>query len=193
VQHLPNPEPGPAANWPCDRPIKPTPPFIPRHEGIGYVEKLGAGVTTRAARRGTPLPTVVGTAPDPHPLQLVPGAGELADDERAAQVAGTGSHTLVRVDGTPTVGPVTAEFDVFMHGTVFLDIIFTGLPTLPAAGTEVWAKDNTHNLWWGEDSDGGAEGQGWLWPGSVGGSFDPELAYLAAHDTRVGARPALGQ
>jgi len=34
---------------------------------------------------------------------------------------------------------VTAEFDVFMHGTVFLDIIFTGLPTLPAAGTEVWA------------------------------------------------------
>lgn len=98
------------------------------------------GVTTRAARRGTPLPTVVGTAPDPHPLQLLPGAGELADDERAAQVAGTGSHTLVRVDGTPTVGPVTAEFDVFMHGTVFLDIIFTGLPTLPAAGTEVWAK-----------------------------------------------------
>jgi hypothetical protein len=88
---------------------------------------------------------------------------------------------------------VTAEFDVFMHGTVFLDIIFTGLPTLPAAGTEVWAKDNTHNLWWGEDSDGGAEGQGWLWPGSVGGSFDPELAHLAAHDTRVGARPALGQ
>ncbi|MCH6164748.1 PfkB family carbohydrate kinase [Pseudonocardia alaniniphila] len=26
-----------------------------------------------------------------------------------------------------------------MSGTVFLDIVFTGLPTLPAAGTEVWA------------------------------------------------------
>jgi propanol-preferring alcohol dehydrogenase len=30
-----------------DWPVKPTPPFTPGHEGIGYVEKLGAGVTTR--------------------------------------------------------------------------------------------------------------------------------------------------
>ena len=29
--------------------------------------------------------------------------------------------------------------DVFMSGTVFLDIVFTGLPVTPAAGTEVWA------------------------------------------------------
>jgi sugar/nucleoside kinase (ribokinase family) len=29
--------------------------------------------------------------------------------------------------------------DVFMSGTVFLDIVFTGLPAAPAAGTEVWA------------------------------------------------------
>ncbi|MEJ3654214.1 PfkB family carbohydrate kinase [Actinomycetes bacterium KLBMP 9759] len=29
--------------------------------------------------------------------------------------------------------------DVFMSGTVFLDIVFTGLPTPPSAGTEVWA------------------------------------------------------
>jgi sugar/nucleoside kinase (ribokinase family) len=29
--------------------------------------------------------------------------------------------------------------DVFMSGTVFLDIVFTGLPAIPAAGTEVWA------------------------------------------------------
>ncbi len=33
-----------------------------------------------------------------------------------------------------------AEFDLFVHGTVFLDIIFTGLPALPTDGTEVWAK-----------------------------------------------------
>jgi len=32
------------------------------------------------------------------------------------------------------------DVDVFMSGTVFLDIVFTGLPTLPAAGTEVWAE-----------------------------------------------------
>jgi sugar/nucleoside kinase (ribokinase family) len=29
--------------------------------------------------------------------------------------------------------------DVFMSGMVFLDIVFTGLPTAPKAGTEVWA------------------------------------------------------
>jgi sugar/nucleoside kinase (ribokinase family) len=42
--------------------------------------------------------------------------------------------------GTPAARQVTAEFDVFLHGTVFLDIIFTGLPMLPAGGTEVWAN-----------------------------------------------------
>jgi sugar/nucleoside kinase (ribokinase family) len=36
-------------------------------------------------------------------------------------------------------GPGTPPVDVFMSGTVFLDIVFTGLPTPPAAGTEVWA------------------------------------------------------
>jgi propanol-preferring alcohol dehydrogenase len=31
-----------------DWPVKPVPPFIPGHEGIGVIEQLGAGVTTRA-------------------------------------------------------------------------------------------------------------------------------------------------
>jgi alcohol dehydrogenase, propanol-preferring len=31
-----------------DWPVQPTPPFIPGHEGIGHIEKLGAGVTDRA-------------------------------------------------------------------------------------------------------------------------------------------------
>jgi propanol-preferring alcohol dehydrogenase len=30
-----------------DWPVKPTPPFIPGHEGIGYIEQLGGGVSTR--------------------------------------------------------------------------------------------------------------------------------------------------
>ena len=38
----------------------------------------------------------------------------------------------LRCPGSPAV-------DVFMSGTVFLDIVFTGLPSAPAAGTEVWA------------------------------------------------------
>jgi sugar/nucleoside kinase (ribokinase family) len=36
--------------------------------------------------------------------------------------------------------PEGPRFDVFLAGTVFLDIIFTGLPAMPAGGTEVWAE-----------------------------------------------------
>ena len=35
-----------------DWPVKPTPPFVPGHEGVGIVERVGAGVT--ACRRGGP-------------------------------------------------------------------------------------------------------------------------------------------
>jgi alcohol dehydrogenase, propanol-preferring len=63
IQDLPVPEPGPGqvlvrieTSGLChtdihaahgDWPVKPTPPFIPGHEGIGIIEKLGAGVSTR--------------------------------------------------------------------------------------------------------------------------------------------------
>ncbi|MCG5217973.1 carbohydrate kinase family protein [Streptosporangium sp. KLBMP 9127] len=36
--------------------------------------------------------------------------------------------------------PQGPQFDVFLAGTVFLDIVFTGLPAMPTAGTEVWAE-----------------------------------------------------
>lgn len=36
--------------------------------------------------------------------------------------------------------PHDPEFDVFLTGTVFLDVIFTGLEAPPALGTEVWAE-----------------------------------------------------
>ncbi len=46
-----------------------------------------------------------------------------------------------------TYDPLTAqrmpdgpEFDVFVYGTVFLDIVFTGLASMPVGGTEVWAE-----------------------------------------------------
>ncbi|NUR98001.1 MAG: zinc-dependent alcohol dehydrogenase [Kribbellaceae bacterium] len=63
IQELPVPEPGPGevlvrmeTSGLChtdihaahgDWPVKPTPPFVPGHEGIGVVEKLGAGVSER--------------------------------------------------------------------------------------------------------------------------------------------------
>lgn len=37
-------------------------------------------------------------------------------------------------------GPDAPDFDVFVWGTVFLDIIFAGMPAAPTAGTEVWAE-----------------------------------------------------
>ncbi|HET8599146.1 MAG TPA: PfkB family carbohydrate kinase [Segeticoccus sp.] len=45
-------------------------------------------------------------------------------------------------DTTTTAKAADAErqFDVFVHGTVFLDIIFTGLGSLPTGGTEIWAE-----------------------------------------------------
>ena len=58
------------------------------------------------------------------------------------------------------------EVDVFLNGTVFLDIIFTGLPGMPKAGTEVWA-----------------EGMGSC-PGGI--------ANLATATSRLGLRTALG-
>jgi len=39
----------------------------------------------------------------------------------------------VRADDSP-------QFDVFVWGTVFLDLIFAGLPSPPTPGTEVWAE-----------------------------------------------------
>lgn len=63
IEDRPIPEPGPGqvlvrieASGLChtdihaahgDWPVKPTPPFVPGHEGVGRVEKLGAGVTER--------------------------------------------------------------------------------------------------------------------------------------------------
>jgi propanol-preferring alcohol dehydrogenase len=63
IQDLPIPEPGPGevlvrieSSGLChtdihaahgDWPVKPTPPFVPGHEGVGRIDKLGPGVTTR--------------------------------------------------------------------------------------------------------------------------------------------------
>ncbi|RKS68025.1 sugar/nucleoside kinase (ribokinase family) [Motilibacter peucedani] len=39
-----------------------------------------------------------------------------------------------------TAAALQPEFDVFLQGTVFFDIVLTGLETMPAKGTEVWAS-----------------------------------------------------
>lgn len=39
-----------------DWPVKPSPPFVPGHEGVGIVEKLGAGVTSRTVGERVAIP-----------------------------------------------------------------------------------------------------------------------------------------
>ncbi|MDJ0387367.1 alcohol dehydrogenase AdhP [Roseomonas sp. E05] len=82
IEEVPVPEPGPgqvlvrlAASGVChtdlhavrgDWPVKPNPPFIPGHEGVGYVAALGAGVTRvkEGDRVGVPwLHTACGACP----------------------------------------------------------------------------------------------------------------------------------
>lgn len=64
---------------------------------------------------------------------------------------GSGSSTPWEIGGIvgrgPAHDPLTARrtavdppFDVFLSGTVFLDIIFTGLASPPAAGTEIYTS-----------------------------------------------------
>ena len=72
IKEVPTPEPGPGqvlvrieASGLChtdihaargDWPVKPAPPFIPGHEGVGIVEKIGAGVTLHSAGDRVALP-----------------------------------------------------------------------------------------------------------------------------------------
>lgn len=72
IQELPVPEPGAGqvlvrieASGLChtdihaahgDWPVKPTPPFVPGHEGVGIIESLGAGVTHRTVGQRVAIP-----------------------------------------------------------------------------------------------------------------------------------------
>ncbi|MEU5321139.1 zinc-dependent alcohol dehydrogenase [Streptomyces sp. NPDC021056] len=72
IEERPDPEPGPGqvrirveASGLChtdihaahgDWPIKPTPPFVPGHEGVGIVEELGSGVTHLAIGQRVAVP-----------------------------------------------------------------------------------------------------------------------------------------
>jgi sugar/nucleoside kinase (ribokinase family) len=42
--------------------------------------------------------------------------------------------------GSTRSGAIDADFDVFLHGSMFFDLIFTGLDAIPEPGTESWAS-----------------------------------------------------
>jgi len=88
----------------------------------------------------------------------------LADPSRPVHDGDVPPHTFDPLAGVRDGGD--PQFDVFVQGMVFLDIVFTGLPELPRPGTEVWA-----------------EGMGSC-PGGI--------ANLAVAGSRLGLRTALG-
>ncbi|MFH9014185.1 carbohydrate kinase family protein [Streptomyces sp. NPDC017943] len=55
--------------------------------------------------------------------------------------SGKGSHRQNQVDPlAPLRAPEDPPWDVYLTGTVFLDIVFTGLDSAPVRGTESWAR-----------------------------------------------------
>ena len=119
IQDRPVPEPGPGqvlvrieASGLChtdihaahgDWPVKPTPPFVPGHEGVGIVERVGAGVT--AAPVGDRVAIAV-ARPRLRPLRLL--RQRLGDALRAAA-----EHRLLASTAaspsTPSPTPTTSS------------------------------------------------------------------------------------
>ncbi|WP_399896980.1 carbohydrate kinase family protein [Streptomyces sp. BBFR51] len=67
-----------------------------------------------------------------------------ADERTHRHTQGEGSH---RLPEAPQVDPLAAlrtpqdpPWDVYLTGTVFLDVVFTGLDSAPVRGTESWAR-----------------------------------------------------
>jgi len=69
---------------------------------------------------------------DKHSANHETGVGGVRDHEAVP------SHTVDPLAGRRT--DADPDLDVFLWGTVFLDMIFAGLPSAPQPGTEVWAE-----------------------------------------------------
>ncbi|CAM5247949.1 hypothetical protein SHIRM173S_05115 [Streptomyces hirsutus] len=73
-------------------------------------------------------------------------AGEGITDSAAQDVIGhagvpAGAHCQPQADPLAALRtPDDPPWDVYLTGTVFLDIIFTGLDSAPVRGTESWAR-----------------------------------------------------
>ncbi|MFG3134113.1 carbohydrate kinase family protein [Streptomyces tendae] len=64
-----------------------------------------------------------------------------ADERTHRHVPPEGSHRHPQADPLATLRtPQDPPWDVYLTGTVFLDVIFTGLDSAPVRGTESWAR-----------------------------------------------------
>lgn len=80
--------------------------------------------------------TVSTDVPDATDVPVMP-----ADERTHRHVPPEGSHRHPRADPLADLRtPQDPPWDVFLTGTVFLDVIFTGLDSAPVRGTESWAR-----------------------------------------------------
>ncbi|GAA2569093.1 PfkB family carbohydrate kinase [Streptomyces lienomycini] len=80
--------------------------------------------------------------PDVSDASDVPAMPVMPADERTHRHAqGQGSHRRPEVDPLAALrAPQDPPWDVYLTGTVFLDVVFTGLDSAPVRGTESWAR-----------------------------------------------------
>ncbi|MCZ9351258.1 PfkB family carbohydrate kinase [Streptomyces mutabilis] len=80
--------------------------------------------------------TVSADVPDVPSVPVVP-----ADERAHRHVPPEGSHHHPQVDPLAALRtPQDPPWDVYLTGTVFLDVVFTGLDSAPVRGTESWAR-----------------------------------------------------
>lgn len=80
--------------------------------------------------------TVSTDVPDATDVPVMP-----ADGRTHRHVPPEGSHRHPQVDPLAALRtPEDPPWDVYLTGTVFLDVIFTGLDSAPVRGTESWAR-----------------------------------------------------
>ncbi|MBQ0947836.1 sugar kinase [Streptomyces sp. RK76] len=80
--------------------------------------------------------TVSTDVPDATDVPVMP-----ADERTHRHVSPEGSHRHPQVDPLAALRtPQDPPWDVYLTGTVFLDVIFTGLDSAPVRGTESWAR-----------------------------------------------------
>jgi alcohol dehydrogenase, propanol-preferring len=125
LQDRPTPEPGPFEvlvrmeasglchtdihAWRGDWPVKPTPPFVPGHEGVGIVERVGEQVTRVAEGDRVAIPWL-GYACG-HCEYCVTGWETLCEEQRNSGYGIDGAYAEYAVADSRYVGPVPEGID----------------------------------------------------------------------------------
>src|SRR6266542_486516 len=138
-----------------DWPVKPTPPFVPGHEGVGIVEELGPGVTEVALGDRVAMPWL-GYACGScdycvsgwetlcleqknmgYPFDAAPLTCAGVTTYKAVKVAGTRSSDLVAVFGVGGLGHLALQYAAIAGGRVIaIDLIEEKLELARELGAE---------------------------------------------------------